>query len=71
MPGDRGPHPRFDRRRCIDSVRAAAGELRVAYASGVLQVAATVHLSGGEVVADEAVVYRTARRLMQGEVLIP
>ena len=57
--------------RCIDPVRAAAGELRVAHASGVLQVAATVHLSGGEVVADEAVVYRTARRLMQGEVLIP
>jgi 2-methylaconitate cis-trans-isomerase PrpF len=56
---------------CIDPARAASGDVRVAHASGVLQVAATVHVSDGEVVADEAVVYRTARRLMQGEVLIP
>ena len=46
-------------------------DLRVAHASGVLHVAATVRANGAGVVAEEAVVYRTARRLMQGEVLIP
>lgn len=55
----------------VDPARAAADDLRVAHASGVLQVAARVRECDGEVVADEAVVYRTARRLMQGEVLIP
>jgi 2-methylaconitate cis-trans-isomerase PrpF len=55
----------------IDPARRAPGDLRVAHASGILTVAATVRETGGTVVAEEAVVYRTARRLMQGEVLIP
>ncbi len=45
--------------------------LRVANPSGVLQVAAQVRGTGDVVVADEAVVYRTARRLMEGRVLVP
>ncbi len=56
---------------CVDPARNADDDLRVAHASGVLPVAATVRVTGGAVVAEEAVVYRTARRLMQGEVLIP
>jgi len=55
----------------VDTARLAGGDLRVAHASGVLAVAATVRVSGDTVIAEEAVVYRTARRLMQGEVLIP
>jgi hypothetical protein len=48
--------------------RAAGGdEVRVANPSGVLSVGAEVE--GGE--ARSALVFRTARRLMQGEVLIP
>ena len=56
---------------CVDSAHGAGGDLRVAHASGVLPVAAIVRGAGDEVIAEEAVVYRTARRLMQGEVLIP
>jgi 2-methylaconitate cis-trans-isomerase PrpF len=56
--------------RCVAAV-GPSGDLRVAHASGVLPVAATVRVADGGVVAEEAVVYRTARRLMQGEVLIP
>ena len=46
-------------------------DVRVAHPSGVLPVAARVRRDGDAVIAEEGVVYRTARRLMQGEVLIP
>jgi len=45
----------------------ATGDLRIGHAGGTLLVAAT--LKDG--VAEEVVVYRTARRLMQGQVLVP
>jgi 2-methylaconitate isomerase len=48
-----------------------AESLRVAHPSGILPVAARVREENGGVVAEEAVVYRTARRLMEGRVLIP
>ena len=49
----------------------AAGEVRVANPSGLVSVGAGVRQSGGEWIADSAVLFRTARRLMQGEVAVP
>jgi 2-methylaconitate cis-trans-isomerase PrpF len=46
-------------------------DLRVAHPSGILPVAARTRLEDGALVAEEAVVYRTARRLMEGRVLYP
>ena len=48
----------------------ADADLRLGNPSGVLPVAATVRHEG-EWVADDVVVYRTARRLMEGSVLVP
>jgi hypothetical protein len=47
------------------------GDVRIAHASGVLPVAATVRVENGQPRLEEAVVYRTARRLMEGRVLVP
>jgi 2-methylaconitate isomerase len=47
------------------------GDVRIAHASGVLPVAATVRVHDGQPRLEEAVVYRTARRLMEGRVLVP
>ena len=47
------------------------GALRLAHPSGVNAVAATVVRRGAEWLAEEAVVFRTARRLMEGSVLVP
>lgn len=44
--------------------------LRIAHPSGVMDVSASVAKIDGEDVAIEAVVYRTARRLMEGRVLL-
>lgn len=44
--------------------------LRIAHSSGVIDVAATVEAVGNETLAREAVVYRTARRLMEGRVFL-
>jgi 2-methylaconitate cis-trans-isomerase PrpF len=49
----------------------AVGDVRIAHASGVLPVAATVRVENGQPRLEEAVVYRTARRLMEGRVLVP
>ena len=38
---------------------------------GLVSVGAVVRQSGGEWIADSAVLFRTARRLMQGEVAVP
>lgn len=46
-------------------------EIRVAHPSGMLTVGAEVRHDGAGWVADSAVVFRTARRLMQGEVAVP
>ena len=48
----------------------AAADLRLGNPSGVLPVAASVRQEGGWI-ADDVVVYRTARRLMEGRVLVP
>jgi 2-methylaconitate cis-trans-isomerase PrpF len=45
-------------------------DLRIAHPSGTLTVAAKVRPDGDSVFAEEAVVYRTARRLMEGRVLV-
>jgi len=51
--------------------RGAEADLRVAHPSGILPVTARTRLDGDTLVAEEAVVYRTARRLMEGRVLYP
>jgi 2-methylaconitate isomerase len=48
-----------------------SSDVRIAHASGILPVAATVSVTGGQAKVEEAVVYRTARRLMEGRVLVP
>ncbi|MBI2466628.1 MAG: 3-methylitaconate isomerase, partial [Candidatus Rokubacteria bacterium] len=51
---------------------AGAGDVRIGHPSGVLPVAARVVLGpGGAPVAEKVTVYRTARRLMEGFVLVP
>lgn len=49
----------------------AGADVRLGHPSGVLPVAATVVTRDGEPVAESVTVYRTARRLMEGFVLIP
>ncbi|ONG58135.1 PrpF family protein [Pseudoroseomonas deserti] len=51
--------------------RGPQDDLRVAHPSGILPVAARTRLEDGALIAEEAVVYRTARRLMEGRVLYP
>jgi 2-methylaconitate cis-trans-isomerase PrpF len=43
-------------------------DIAIAHASGILTLGAKVRTCGGEAVAEEVVVYRTARRLMEGRV---
>ena len=47
------------------------GEVRVANPSGLVSVGAVVRQIGSDWTADSAVLFRTARRLMQGEVAVP
>jgi 2-methylaconitate cis-trans-isomerase PrpF len=47
------------------------GVLRIGHPSGVTEVSARVSEAGGQVHVEEASVVRTARRLMQGEILVP
>jgi 2-methylaconitate cis-trans-isomerase PrpF len=51
--------------------RGAEDDIRVAHPSGILPVTARTRLEGDTLLAEEAVVYRTARRLMEGRVLYP
>lgn len=48
-----------------------SGEVRVANPSGLVSVGAVVHKSGNAITVESAVLFRTARRLMQGEVAVP
>jgi 2-methylaconitate cis-trans-isomerase PrpF len=48
-----------------------AGALRLGHPSGVLPVAARVERRPGGFHAESVTVYRTARRLMEGFVLVP
>jgi 2-methylaconitate isomerase len=50
---------------------SATGEVRVGNPSGLVGVGAVVHVHGGTITADSALLFRTARRLMQGEVAVP
>ena len=50
--------------------RPTPDEVRVAHPSGTLAVGAEVRRDGGGWRADSAVVFRTARRLMQGAVAV-
>jgi len=49
----------------------SAADLRIAHPSGTLTVAAEIAETGGKIEARSATVYRTARRLMEGRVLVP
>ena len=49
----------------------AAGEVRVANPSGLVSVGAVVRHVGDRWMAESAVLFRTARRLMQGEIAVP
>jgi 2-methylaconitate isomerase len=51
-------------------VAVTAGDLRLGNPSGVVVVGASTRQHGAGVHVDSAVIYRTARRLMQGEVLV-
>lgn len=48
-----------------------SGDIRIGNPSGILPVDASVQLSGNEVYAKSCTVYRTARPLMTGKVLVP
>ena len=51
-----------------------SGDVRIAHPSGIIDLAADLHNNAGSPAgwhADRVVVYRTARRLMEGSVLIP
>jgi hypothetical protein len=50
---------------------AVGGALRLGTPSGIVAAEATVSHEGGEVRVADASIWRTARRLMQGEVLVP
>ncbi len=56
--------------RAARAPAASGDDIRIAQPSGLTVVAAEVRDEGGWV-ADSAVVYRTARRLMEGAVLVP
>ena len=49
----------------------AGGEIRIGHPSGVMSVASDVVERDGEVVAKHTTVFRTARRLMEGRVMVP
>lgn len=50
---------------------SAAGEVRVANPSGLVSVGAVVRRQNDQWTADSAILFRTARRLMQGQVAVP
>ncbi len=63
---------RIDGTVVSECARAGAGDLRLGHPSGVLPIAALVERDpGGAPIARKVTVYRTARRLMEGFVLVP
>jgi 2-methylaconitate cis-trans-isomerase PrpF len=56
---------------CVRASERTGSDLLIGHASGVLPVAATVRVEDGVAKVVEAVVYRTARRLMEGAVFVP
>ncbi len=55
----------------VTRASAPGADVRVGHPSGVLPLAATVRRQDDEWFAEHVVVYRTARRLMEGSVLVP
>lgn len=53
------------------NTRDGGGDLIIAHPSGTLRVAASIHSDDGQPVIEETVVYRSARRLMEGNILVP
>lgn len=56
--------------RTVADLTDLAGDLRIGQPSGITTVGARVSTTDG-IVAEEATVYRTARRIMEGRVLVP
>ncbi|MBI3128303.1 MAG: PrpF family protein [Candidatus Tectomicrobia bacterium] len=54
-----------------EAARAGGGDIRLGHPSGVQPVGAEVENANGSSRAAKVIVYRTARRLMEGAVLIP
>ncbi|MEI9983258.1 MAG: PrpF domain-containing protein [Aliidongia sp.] len=54
-----------------EAYRPAGVEIRVGNPSGIVSVGAEIRRDGAEWVAESAVIYRTARVLMRGEVAVP
>ncbi|SVB25839.1 uncharacterized protein METZ01_LOCUS178693, partial [marine metagenome] len=48
-----------------------AATVRLGTPSGVIPIGATIRRDGGDSTVDRITTYRTARRLMEGSVLIP
>jgi 2-methylaconitate cis-trans-isomerase PrpF len=57
--------------RLARAAESSDADLRVAHPSGVTPVAARVMRQSEQWIAERVVVYRTARRLMEGSVLVP
>ena len=53
------------------AAKPADGLVRIGHSSGVISVAADIENISGEWVASRATVWRSARRLMEGSVLVP
>ena len=62
---------RIDGTLAAEAYRPAGAEIRVGNPSGVLSVGAEIRRAGTDWICDSAVIYRTARLLMRGEVAVP
>jgi 2-methylaconitate isomerase len=62
---------RIDGTLADEAYRTNGAESRVDNPSGVVSVGAEIRRKGAEWIADSAVIYRTARVLMRGEVAVP
>lgn len=62
---------RIDGTLAAEAYRPSGVEIRVGNPSGVLSVGAELRRDGGGWICDSAVIYRTARLLMRGEVAVP
>ena len=51
--------------------RTATHDIRIGHPAGVMEVGATVSRQGGEWYAEHVTTKRTARRIMEGSILVP
>jgi 2-methylaconitate cis-trans-isomerase PrpF len=61
---------RIDGTLAAEAYRPSGAEIRIGNPSGVLSVGAEIRREGGSWICDSAVIYRTARLLMRGEVAV-